>query len=84
MTIRYQIAYQLGGSGSQHRKLTAAVRAASAAATRCRRSGDHQGIRIVALEKHETRSGGWEWCERELSREEYNIVREYHPMADLL
>lgn len=75
MTIRYQIAYQTGARGpTLHRKLTAAIRAAVTASARCRRNGDSQGVHIVACEKCETKTGGWEWCERWLTPEEYSII----------
>lgn len=72
--IRYQIAYQTGARGpTLHRKITAAIRAAMTASARCRRNGDSQGVRIVACEKYETKTGGWEWVERELNQAECSI-----------
>lgn len=74
MTIRYQIAYQLGGRGNtMHRKLNTAARSAVEAAARSLQSGDCQAVRVVACERHETKTGGWEWVERELNQAECSI-----------
>jgi len=45
----YQISYQLGGTGSTHRKLSAAIRAMHQAQRRADRGGDEQGIGITAI-----------------------------------
>lgn len=50
ITRKFQVRYQLGGYGSEHVKLSAAIRAMEAAERRARRGGDIQGIYIQVNE----------------------------------
>lgn len=56
---KYQIAFELGGRGSTHRRLTAAIKAARQAVNRCRRNGDAQGVRIIAIDYPADGSDPW-------------------------
>lgn len=47
---KFQVSYQLGGRGTEHVKLSAAIRAMQAASSRSRKSGDRQGITIQVNE----------------------------------
>jgi hypothetical protein len=50
ITRKFQIRFQLGGSGSEHIKLSAAIRAMKKAIARNRRSGDRQAVSIQVNE----------------------------------
>jgi hypothetical protein len=46
ITRKFQVRFQLGGYGTEHNKLIAAITAMDKAARRACRSGDSQGISI--------------------------------------
>jgi hypothetical protein len=58
ITRKFQVRFQLGGYGSEHSKLSAAIRAMQAAERRARRGGDCQGIYIQVNEYRDGRFYG--------------------------
>ena len=50
ITRKFQVRFQLGGYGTEHNKLSAAITAMDKAARRASRSGDIQGISIQVNE----------------------------------
>lgn len=50
ITRKFQVRFQLGGYGSEHVKLSAAIRAMEAAKRCARRGGDCQGVYIQVNE----------------------------------
>lgn len=56
ITRKFQVRYQLGGRGSEHVKLSAAIRAMAKAERAARRGGDIQGVYI---EVNEYRNGAY-------------------------
>ena len=50
ITRKFQVSYQLGGQGSEHTKLSAAINALNKASKAAARSGDSQGLSIKVNE----------------------------------
>ncbi len=50
ITRKFQVRFQLGGYGTEHTKLIAAIRAMEKAIARNRRTGDSQGVSIQVNE----------------------------------
>ena len=50
ITRKFQVRFQLGGYGSEHNKLSAAIRAVEKAERAARRGGDCQGVYIQVNE----------------------------------
>lgn len=68
ITRKFQVRFHLGGYGSEHIKLSAAIRAMKKAIARGRRSGDRQGVSIQVNEYRDGRFYGT----GEMTPEEYS------------
>lgn len=68
---KFQVRFQLGGYGSEHNKLSAAIRAMEKAERTARRGGDCQGVYIQVNEYR----GGSFYGQGELTESEASLIQ---------
>jgi hypothetical protein len=74
LTRKYTVAYQLGGRGTTHNKISAALNAVAKARRAAKRGGDLQGVRIEVTEYKDGRL----WGAGELTEEESEALHNTH------